>query len=286
MSPGTHTARRTRPRTPPRAAAPLPLDAEPLSPLARLAPVLARTDLTSSPKREEFLAVHDAPVIGKDGIEFAGHLWWSSDLRRLTSVPPASKGKRPTLELRYDAAARSRDSLDEILLLLRDADGVVRQRVRCRPRRDAQQTAHRDEERAAQQGYERELRERRAAYERQAAVALTGHGADGVIETIAHARRQQGRPGELRRTRAPKQEKRDTPDIPGTRAKSAQRTPTATTRTARQRRAAATAATSPAVPSPATSKWAQFNALIAAQSRARAARHTPSDDETGETSGA
>lgn len=191
--PPTKTSKRSRAR-----ARTFALDVDPLSPIASLQPVIDGFDGRTAPAREEFLARWRDPVVGKDGIEFAGTLWWSRDLHRLTSVPRDSEGKRPTLELLYDAAARSRDDLAEVTLVVRDPLGAVRVRVLCVRRSGAQRAANRDEERASQQRHERELLERRTAFERRASIELTGLGAKGPHDTLAAARTRQGRPGDLR----------------------------------------------------------------------------------------
>lgn len=168
----------------------------PASPWARLQPTLATFDLSHAPAREAFLARKDDVVVGKDGIEFDRVLWWSPHLRRHTTVPLASKAKRPTLRLLFDAAANSRGALEDVTLVVLDEQGGVRERIRCTPRHDAQHTSDRDAERAAQQRYEATLEQRRAARERQANVMLTGQGAGPVHDQLAAARKRQGRPGQ------------------------------------------------------------------------------------------
>lgn len=270
------------------------LDVDPLSPIAHLQPVIDRFDGRTAPAREEFLARWRDPVVGKDGIEFGGTLWWSRDLHRLTSVPRGSEGKRPTLELLYDAAAKSRDDLADVTLVVRDPLGAVRVRVLCVRRSGAQRTANRDEERAAQQRHERELLERRTAFESRASVELTGLGAKASHDTLAAARTRQGRPGDLRgrSVRAGKGE--PTPDAarsagspasPRASAASARghaaplprgakraKSTTSAKSTKTASRAAATKAPS-STPSDlhttSTSKWTAFNAFAAALGRTK-----------------
>lgn len=151
-----------------------------------------------------FLSRKVDPVVGKDGIEFGGLLWWNDALKRHTSVPPASQAKRPRLELRFDAAARSRGDLQDVLLVVLDEQGAVVERVRCRPRRKAQSPEARIDVRDAQARYERELVARRTRLERRAAVELAGGGAGPLLDTLAEARAKQGRPNDARTGSIPK----------------------------------------------------------------------------------
>lgn len=268
---------------------------EPASPWAQLQPVLESFDLAEAPRREPFLARETTVVVGKDGIEFGSALWSSPRLQRHTSVPLASKAKRPTLHLLYDAAARSRGALEEVTLLVLDEHGCVRERIRCTPRSDAQHRNDRHEERAAQKRYEAELAARRTELERQANVTLTGQGAGVAQDQLAAARKAQGRPGELR-ARTPKHAA-DKPArvagradaLPPKRGRSSPPASTASTassgspnrgKSASSKRAdapvapmrGASGSTASGVdaspPNPSQDKWAAFSALLGQSTRA------------------
>jgi hypothetical protein len=79
-------------------------------------------------------------------------------------LPGTARRDQPRLEIRYDAAAASRDMLTSILLVARDADGRVIARVRCTPKEEALATLDRQLQASAQRRYvEGLVREREEA---------------------------------------------------------------------------------------------------------------------------
>ena len=170
----------------------------PTSPMAMLRPVLARFDANKAPNKELLLSTSPgSPIIGKDGIEFGGTLWWNDRLRKWTTLPPNSKGKRSKLELRYDAAALSRETLRDVTLVVLDETDVVRERIVCKLRSVVQATTDRDRDRRSSKVYEDDLAHRCKKAEARAALFAGGSAVAEAQADIGRARSRQGRPGEF-----------------------------------------------------------------------------------------
>jgi len=120
--------------------------------------------------------------VQKDGIHFGRIQWFSPDLREAVVLPPRWRGRPLRLELRYDAAALSRNMLERVVLLVRDEHDAVIKRVVCVPREEARRTFDREEQHEATQRFNAKLDAERAMAEALWVTEMAGAGA-GVRHT-------------------------------------------------------------------------------------------------------
>ena len=169
-------------------------DVPTFSPLDVLNEALERMPTAmASFSEESLLSVKHGATVQKYGVEFERTLWVAEDLQALTSLPGKWRKDQYRLEVRYDAAAASRDMLTSILVLARARDGRVVARVRCVPKDDGLATLDREKQAAAKRQYLERLAAERADAEVDRVEVLAGTGA---------ARRQRAVQADVSRRRA------------------------------------------------------------------------------------
>lgn len=165
-------SRRKRATTPASSAPAL----DPLSPLGVFrASVPAGVPATLT--REALLAAEPCEVISEHGISFDGTHWWSAELRPYVSLPPAARKRPLAMEIRWDAAERSRRQLTSITLMLRDEHGRVVKTISCRHRSLEQLTESREKDRAARDEYEKSIKQQRTKIQLRATARFAGAAA-------------------------------------------------------------------------------------------------------------
>jgi len=148
------------------------------SPLEALQRGLAdRPRLPDTLTEDALLSVEPDIIIGKSGVRFHRIDLFSRELDDLVTLPPAWRGRTLSRELRYDAAALSRNTLESVLVVVRDEHGIALKSVRCVPRDVLQRTADREEQARAQERYRHGLLARRAALQATYVELVAGTGA-------------------------------------------------------------------------------------------------------------